>query len=49
MADASVSWVKVEQMFEITTYSTSTRLWYFYQDDLSSSPPAQLTALKWHP
>ncbi|HLX71750.1 MAG TPA: DUF1559 domain-containing protein [Verrucomicrobiae bacterium] len=49
MADASVSWVKVEQMFEITTYSTSTRLWYFYQDDLSSIPPAQLTALKWHP
>jgi prepilin-type N-terminal cleavage/methylation domain-containing protein len=49
MADGSVSWVKVEQMFEITTYSTSTRLWYFYQDDLSSIPPTQLTALKWHP
>ncbi len=48
-ADGSVSWVKVELTFEITTYSTSTRLWYFYQDDLSSIPGAQLTALKWHP
>ena len=48
-ADGSVSWVKIEQTFEITTYSTSTRLWYFYQDDLSSIPATQLAALKWHP
>ncbi len=48
-ADGSVSWVKVELTYEITTYSTSTRLWYFYQDDLSSIPGAQLASLKWHP
>jgi prepilin-type N-terminal cleavage/methylation domain-containing protein len=48
-ADGSVAWIKVEQTFEITTYSTSTRLWYFYQDDLSTIPPGQLTSLKWHP
>jgi prepilin-type N-terminal cleavage/methylation domain-containing protein len=43
-ADASVHWVKVEQMYEITTYNTSTRLWYFYQDDIGSMPP-----VKWKP
>ena len=48
-ADGSAAWIKVEQTFEITTYSTSTRLWYFYQDDFSTIPPVQLAALKWHP
>jgi prepilin-type N-terminal cleavage/methylation domain-containing protein len=48
-ADGSAAWIKVEQTFEITTYSTSTRLWYFYQDDFSTIPPMQLAALKWHP
>jgi prepilin-type N-terminal cleavage/methylation domain-containing protein len=48
-ADGSVSWVKIEMMFEITTYSTSTRLWYFYQDDLSSIPTAQLAQLRFKP
>jgi len=48
-ADGSVAWIKVEQTFEITTYSTSTRLWYFYQDDFSTIPPTQLALLKWHP
>ena len=43
-ADASVHWVKVEQMYEITTYNTSTRLWYFYQDDIGS-----MTPIKWKP
>ena len=38
--DGSVHWVKMENMYEITTYSLSTRLWYFYQDDLSSIPAA---------
>jgi prepilin-type N-terminal cleavage/methylation domain-containing protein len=47
--DGSVQWIKVEKMYEITTYSTSTRLWYFYQDDLSSIPAAALTALKFKP
>ena len=46
--DGSVAWVKVDGTYEITTYSTSTRLWYFYQDDLSSIPSTQLAALKFH-
>ncbi len=47
--DGSVHWIKVENMYEITTYNTSTRLWYFYQDDLSSIPSATQAALKWKP
>ena len=47
--DGSVHWLKVESMYEITTYKTSARLWYFYQDDLSSIPPATLAALKFTP
>ena len=48
LADGSVSWVKVELMYEITTYDTSGHLWYFYQEDLSSIPAASLNALKFH-
>jgi len=47
-ADGSVSWIKIERMYEITTYSTSDHLWYFYQEDLSSIPAASLAALKFH-
>ncbi len=49
LADGSVYWVKVEKMYEITTYNTGTRLWYFYQDDLSSIPAATLANLKFKP
>jgi len=49
LVDGSVSWVKVEKLYQITTYDTATRLWYFYQDDLSTIPAAQLAALKWKP
>jgi prepilin-type N-terminal cleavage/methylation domain-containing protein len=48
-ADGSVSWIKIERMYEITTYDTSKRLWYFYQDDLSTIPAAQLQFLKFKP
>jgi prepilin-type N-terminal cleavage/methylation domain-containing protein len=48
-ADGSVAWVKIENMYEITTYDTAAHLWYFYQDDLSSIPAAQLALLKWKP
>jgi prepilin-type N-terminal cleavage/methylation domain-containing protein len=48
-ADASVSWAKIETMCAITTYSASTRLWYFYQEDLSCFSSSQLAALKFHP
>ena len=46
--DGSVHWIKVENMYEITTYKTSARLWYFFQDDLSSIPAAMLANLKFH-
>ena len=50
LVDASVSWVKIEKMYQVTTYETTTRLWYFYQDDLSSVfSTLQLNALKWNP
>jgi prepilin-type N-terminal cleavage/methylation domain-containing protein len=49
VADGSVSWVKIELMYQITTYDTAAHQWYFYQDDLSSIPAAQLSQLKWHP
>lgn len=48
-ADGSVAWIKIERMYEITTYDTAAHLWYFYQDDLSSIPAASLAALKFHP
>lgn len=48
-ADGSVSWAKIETMYEITTYSTSTRSWYFYQEDLSSIPGTSLATLRFHP
>jgi prepilin-type N-terminal cleavage/methylation domain-containing protein len=50
--DGSVHWIKVENMYEITTYNTTTRLWYFYQDNLTSDSKltaANLTTLKWKP
>jgi prepilin-type N-terminal cleavage/methylation domain-containing protein len=48
-ADGSVAWIKIERMYQITTYDTSKRLWYFYQEDLSSIPTAQLQLLKFKP
>ena len=47
--DGSVAWIKIERMYQITTYSTSTRLWYFYQSDISPVPiPLQGTfGFKW--
>ena len=47
--DAAVAWIKIERMYEITTYNTGTRLWYFYQDDLTPIPAAaqNTTGFKW--
>jgi prepilin-type N-terminal cleavage/methylation domain-containing protein len=44
--DGSVSWVKWENLLQITTFDTSTRLFYFYQDDLGSIPAPTLSLLK---
>ena len=49
LVDGSVYWVKVEKLYQITTYDTATRLWYFFQEDLSTIPAAQLAALKFKP
>ena len=49
--DGAVSWIKIERMYEITTYNTTTRLWYFYQDDLTPIPAAAQNTFgfKWTP
>jgi prepilin-type N-terminal cleavage/methylation domain-containing protein len=49
LVDGSVVWVKVERMYQVTTYDTAGHLWYFFQDDLSSIPAAQLAMLKFAP
>jgi prepilin-type N-terminal cleavage/methylation domain-containing protein len=49
LADGSVQWVKIERMYQITTYDTAGHLWYFYQDDLSSIPANALAILKFKP
>jgi prepilin-type N-terminal cleavage/methylation domain-containing protein len=48
-ADGSVSWIKIEKTYEITTYDVTDHLWYFYQEDLSSIPDNQLKLLKFTP
>ena len=45
-ADGSVSWVKIEKMYRITTYDLADHKWYFYQDDLSSIPTSSLANLR---
>ncbi len=49
LVDGSVSWIKVEKLYQITTYDTAGHQWYFDQDDLSTIPAAQLAALKFKP
>ena len=45
-ADGSVYWIKPEKDYHLTTYNTSERVWYFFQEDLSTIPPAVLLALR---
>ncbi len=47
--DGSVNWVKWENLLEITTFDTGTRLFYFYQDDLGQINPADVRYLKIQP
>jgi prepilin-type N-terminal cleavage/methylation domain-containing protein len=49
LADASAGWVKVEKMYQITTYDIPAHKWFFYQDDLSTIPASQLAQLKFKP
>ena len=47
--DGSVAWIKSDKLLQFTTFSTSTRLYYYYQDDLSPINPADLPYLKFKP
>ena len=47
--DDSVSWVKWEKLLQITTFDTSSRLFYFYQEDLGQINQADLPYLKIQP
>jgi len=47
--DGSVAWIKSDKLLQLTTFSTATRLYYFYQDDLSPINPADLIYLKFKP
>jgi prepilin-type N-terminal cleavage/methylation domain-containing protein len=49
LADGSVSWIKVQKLYEITGWGNMAYYWYFYQDDLSSIPATQLASLKFTP
>lgn len=47
--DGSVTWIKVEKMYDITGWGNMAYWWYFYQDDLSSIPVGAQMALKFKP
>ena len=47
--DGSVNWIKWEKLLQITTFDTSSRLFYFYQDDLGLINPADVPYLKIQP
>jgi prepilin-type N-terminal cleavage/methylation domain-containing protein len=44
--DGSVNWIRMQNLLQITTFDTSTRLFYFYQDDLGKINPADIPLLK---
>jgi prepilin-type N-terminal cleavage/methylation domain-containing protein len=44
--DGSVNWYKMQSLLQITTFDASTRLFYFYQDDLGKINPADVPLLK---
>jgi prepilin-type N-terminal cleavage/methylation domain-containing protein len=43
--DGAVQWIKMENLLQITTFSTSTRLFYFHQEDLGKITPANAALL----
>jgi len=49
LVDGSVNWIKWEKLLQITTFDTSSRLFYHYQDDLGQINPADVPLLKIRP
>ena len=49
LVDGSVNWIKWEKLLQITTFDTSTRLFYHYQDDLGQIKPTDVPLLKIRP
>jgi prepilin-type N-terminal cleavage/methylation domain-containing protein len=49
LVDGSVSWVKVQRLYELTGWGNMEYYWYFYQDDLSSISASQLSTLRFTP
>jgi prepilin-type N-terminal cleavage/methylation domain-containing protein len=47
--DGSVNWIKWESLLQLTTFDTTDRLFYFYQQDLGQINPANLQYLKVQP
>jgi prepilin-type N-terminal cleavage/methylation domain-containing protein len=47
--DGSVAWIKWRNLLQLNTFDASTRLFYFYQDDLGIISPANLTYLSIRP
>jgi prepilin-type N-terminal cleavage/methylation domain-containing protein len=44
--DGSVTWFKWERLLQVSTFDTSTRLYYFYQDDLGDISASDIPSLK---
>ena len=47
--DDSVNWIKWQNLLQITTFDTGSRLFYFYQDDLGQINPADIPYLRIQP
>jgi prepilin-type N-terminal cleavage/methylation domain-containing protein len=47
--DGSVSWIKWERLLQINTFDTASRLFYYYQEDLTPINTADLPYLKIKP
>ena len=44
--DGSVNWIKMQNLLQLNTFSTSSRLFYFYQEDLGNINSANIPLLK---
>ncbi|MDB6017166.1 MAG: hypothetical protein JWR19_1655 [Pedosphaera sp.] len=49
LVDGSVSWVKVNKLYELTGWGNLSYYWYMFQEDVSSIPAGQMASLKFTP